>query len=752
MECLIQKRTFAALLISLSLLGCEQLEKKKKADNGLSFSVAERSLAVKAGSCTPVHILSLNAQGGLIQVAEETPISIQGIESSIAFRDSACQNRIESLNLPAGQSQFAFYLRPLLAGNYLVSLDDGWGGYAPGSLSLDVTAGPATAFKVTGHPQLLKSACSEPFLASVVDAYGNITFPPNDFSVSLSATANGKIFKDAACTMALAEVALEDDIASVPFYIKNDSLERFVVRGTPRADSNYSVSDITVLVQRSLPTQISINVADNRVKVGECSQPFRVQLLSSNLVAAPVNPEKVISLAVAGSGKFYRDANCGSAVSQVTIAAEESSSLFYYKGDSAETPTFTADDGPGGFTAGKLKIFVMAEIPGAVDKNFGTNGFSEVSFGGGETELTGLAVDSQGRIVAVGNYQSTIAITRWLANGASDGSFGQGGKLLLDVGDKREQAFSLAIQADGKIVIGGTVGENDEADFLLIRLLSEGALDETFGTNGVGTYSLSSSADWGRSVAVQTDGRILLAGGANGDTDFGVIRISPQGLLDSEFGTEGVVITNLRSRDRAYALALQKDGKIVVAGQAYDDDFGIARYLTNGSLDTGFGSAETGKLIKNHGDDEYVAQVSIADNGKIYLTGTSKDGDDSDVIVDRLNSDGNYDGDFNADGSFDFSTSNYGGQDEAYALCLTPDGKAVVAGNLGPLGSSRAGMLRVNTVGLLDNPLFGGPEGTVYPTVEASRISSLQLHPGKQKFFAGLTKAKNAFVVGLYGL
>jgi uncharacterized delta-60 repeat protein len=158
-----------------------------------------------------------------------------------------------------------------------------------------------------------------------------------------------------------------------------------------------------------------------------------------------------------------------------------------------------------------------------------------------------------------------------------------------------------AIQSDGKIIVGGSIGVPDGSDFVMVRFKADGSLDTAFGIGGKVTTDFS-PVDWSGAIAIQPDGKILRAGMtvANSSRDLAIARYNSDGSLDVAFGVGGKVTTDFYGLNEfATGLAIQSDGKIVAAGSVpqlsatigvgIDSDFGLVRYNPNGSLDTTFG-------------------------------------------------------------------------------------------------------------------------------------------------------------------
>ena len=208
---------------------------------------------------------------------------------------------------------------------------------------------------------------------------------------------------------------------------------------------------------------------------------------------------------------------------------------------------------------------------------------------------------------------------------ACDTGFGTGGKVTTPIGTDSDYAQDVAVQADGKIIVSGyTKVSLFDTDFALVRYNADGSLDTGFGTGGKVTTAFGTGYDEAYSVTVQADGKIIVAGSANnGSEDFALVRYNADGSLDSGFGTGGKVTTPIGAgTDTAYDVLVQSDGKIVVAGQASGTgyDFALARYNADGSLDTGFGTGGT-VLTAVSANNDYGRFVALQSDGKIVVGG-----------------------------------------------------------------------------------------------------------------------------------
>jgi uncharacterized delta-60 repeat protein len=324
---------------------------------------------------------------------------------------------------------------------------------------------------------------------------------------------------------------------------------------------------------------------------------------------------------------------------------------------------------------------------GSLDTSFGSGGKVTTDFGSNQAPGLAVALQSDGKIVVAGLTQtndSNFALARYDTNGTLDTSFGSGGKVTTDFSGSEDQAFAVAIQSDGKIIAAGhSFSSSTSADFALARYNTDGALDTSFGAGGKVTTDFSGSADNAHAVAIQLDGKIVVAGRVRNQTtsdDFGLARYNTNGSLDTSFGTGGKVTTDftgVAGPDEAQALAIQLDGKIVAVGfaSAASGNFALARYNADGTLDTSFGTG--GRATTDFGCDDRALGVAIQVDGKIVTAGVTC----GDFALARYNTNGTLDSSFGTAGivTTDFS----GGDDGAFAVAIQPDGKIVAAGFAG---------------------------------------------------------------------
>jgi uncharacterized delta-60 repeat protein len=268
-----------------------------------------------------------------------------------------------------------------------------------------------------------------------------------------------------------------------------------------------------------------------------------------------------------------------------------------------------------------------------------------------------------------------------------DPSFGNGGKVVTDFTGSTDVGFALAIQADGKMIVGGSVANvpTNGTDYGLARYNSDGSLDQSFGTGGRVMTDVGGQGDFISAIGLQSDGKIVAAGFSFTDNifDFSVARYNANGTLDNTFGNGGRVLTDFQNNDdEAFGMVIQPDGKIVLAGftadSNFDLDFALLRYNPDGSLDNSFGIG--GKVTSDFSgsDDQSFALLRQAD-GKLVAAGAAINSQtfESEFALARFNIDGSLDGTFGKGGK---TTTAFGESSGISSILLLPGGKIMTAG------------------------------------------------------------------------
>jgi len=322
-------------------------------------------------------------------------------------------------------------------------------------------------------------------------------------------------------------------------------------------------------------------------------------------------------------------------------------------------------------------------------------------FAGAGDGVGAIAVQPDGKLVAAGaatiNWQADFALARYNSNGTLDTGFGTDGRVTTDFGGRYEVARSVALQWDGKIVVAGGSVIGLFNDFAVARYLSDGTLDASFGTGGKvitkfenrpdGMAPGEVSAD-ANSVAVQPDGKIVVAGYANieGEEDFALVRYNANGTLDTSFGTGGKVITDFTRDDSTFSVAVEPDGKILVAGMADVSrgyGFALVRYNSNGTLDASFGAGgivttDFGLLDQGF-SVAYAASLAVQPDGGIVAAGRAYFNGGFHSGLARYNSDGTLDASFGTGGRVTADFQGPDDYDQFTSVVVQPDAKIVVA-------------------------------------------------------------------------
>jgi uncharacterized delta-60 repeat protein len=280
---------------------------------------------------------------------------------------------------------------------------------------------------------------------------------------------------------------------------------------------------------------------------------------------------------------------------------------------------------------------------GSLDATFGDDGKVTTDIGallgivGANARASAVVLQPDGKIVAVGgNF-----FVRYHADGALDASFGEGG--VTTIGQRpMEGTFDLsaaALQPDGKIVAAGFVNNLNTSpafpfvsSFVLARVLPDGAFDTSFGSDGLVKTNIALNAE-ANAVALQPDGKIVAAGRTVEATDdpnifarnFTLARYLPDGMLDTSFGSGGLVTTDFGGGSSANGVILQPDGKIVAAGSASNEsDFALARYLQDGALDTTFSG--DGLVTTPDPQFSFALGLALQPDGRLVLAGATLSG------------------------------------------------------------------------------------------------------------------------------
>lgn len=358
------------------------------------------------------------------------------------------------------------------------------------------------------------------------------------------------------------------------------------------------------------------------------------------------------------------------------------------------------------YTKALRNLFLAASIFPAItlhaqvwlDPTFGNGGVVSISLASSLDAATCMALQPDGKIVVGGTYASTpdhadFLVARYEADGSLDPDFGNGGWNILDHG-LYDVVNDLALQPDGGIILVGTT-QGAGTDKVMMRFTTSGQLDPTFNGTGFLIIDDSFQEDQLNGVAVQSDGKIVAVGqGFDGSKDvFYICRLNADGAFDTSFGGTGEVEHTISGDNcRAHDVAIMPDGRIVSVGTSYSDattkfDAVAVCYLADGTLDNSFDGDGKAIFVWSFLDDIALAVV-VQPDGKVVMGGTeSEAGPNTRVTVSRMNADGGHDLDFGANGTMRTWTGI--AATRCGALALDADGRIIVAGAAAASGVAR---------------------------------------------------------------
>ncbi len=399
-------------------------------------------------------------------------------------------------------------------------------------------------------------------------------------------------------------------------------------------------------------------------------------------------------------------------------------------------------------SAGKTYI-AKRLADGSPDISFATSGFS------GPFDLNVLQATWQadGKILILYRIaMGDIGMARFKTTGNLDSTFGNNGIQSTNI----RLLSAIAVQSDGKIVVAGQEFTGSSFfDYLIARFNSDGSPDYGFGSNGKQTVDLSDYDD-ATAIAIQSDGKIVLGGTATLTVNslnignFGLVRFNNDGSIDNTFGTGGTVITQFDpgAECRITGVVIQGDGKIVAAGSTYLCDntgctnsrFALARYNPDGTLDNTFNA--TGLQSIAFSRSVSCAAVSLQSDGKIVAAGFAG-GTTFDFAVARYNTDGSLDNTFDSDGyTITTLSSLTNGYDRLKLLAVQNDGKILIGTTI---GSVDFGLARYNTNGSLDNTLNSSgilvDQVSFTYTYSTTRFTETGIQPDRKIIAGGVASA-----------
>jgi len=352
--------------------------------------------------------------------------------------------------------------------------------------------------------------------------------------------------------------------------------------------------------------------------------------------------------------------------------------------------------------------------PGDLDTGFSSDGKVLTDIGTADSGRA-VAIQADGKVVVAGyalvSGSYDFAIARYDSNGDLDTGFSSDGLVTADLSSTHELGYGVAIQSDGKIlIVGATDYGGVNADFGVIRLTSAGALDTTFSSDGIVDVGVGAADDYALDVAVASDGDIVVVGyGSNGSNwDVAVIRLDSSGNLDTDFSSDGKALYAIGSgHDYGYGLDIASDGDLLITGSSHngsDDDVLVLRLDADGTLDTAFDGDGIWTADIGSGTSDEGRGIVEASDGDVLVGGSTDDGDD-DILAVRLTPVGVLDTAFSSDGMATVAIGS--GNDVGYGIAEQDDGSVVVAGTSHDGSSEDIAVVRFTSAGALDTGFSG---------------------------------------------
>ncbi|MBK8092251.1 MAG: choice-of-anchor D domain-containing protein [Verrucomicrobiaceae bacterium] len=391
-------------------------------------------------------------------------------------------------------------------------------------------------------------------------------------------------------------------------------------------------------------------------------------------------------------------------------------------------------------------LVLVLQGPGVLDYSFNASGKVKTAIGSGNEQAWDVAVQADGKVVAVGwSYNGSsddFAVVRYNTDGTLDSGFGTGGKVTTSIGNESDQAYGVAVQADGKIVVAGFSTNSGVQHVAVVRYNTNGTLDNTFDNDGKVVTPVGTTSE-GRAVVLHEDGRIFVGGDYwNGtDTDFCVVAYNKDGSLFPDYLGSLSTLSQPGRNDEATCLKLTPDGRVYLGGYyqvGSDRVFTLARLAHGGWLDSSFGSG--GWVTTQVGASDFGRALALQSNGKILLAGNAPGGGGHDAVIVRYNFDGTLDTTFDGDGLVGIAFGGYG--DYAYSVELDWSGKILVGGITEDGVAENFLLARLHTNGDLDTSFHGsGKLSTSFGATSYDHAYGMALQPNGRIVLAGMASS-----------
>ncbi len=402
---------------------------------------------------------------------------------------------------------------------------------------------------------------------------------------------------------------------------------------------------------------------------------------------------------------------------------------------------------------GLLLLPLSYSQSGILDNSFDTDGIVVTDIDSNWDITYDIAIQNDGKIVSAGlitiGGEYTMGVLRYFANGSLDTTFGNGGMVSIDFDTAAQfnEAYSVNIQSDGKIIVAGSAEINTDRGFAVARLNTNGSLDNSFDGDGkkVVQLGLIGYVDIARDVLIDASGKIILVGEMttlSHGKDFALLKLHADGNIDTTFGNNGLASANFSGLDDiGYSGVILMDGRIAVGGSTTvfsDTDFGLAVFTSNGTLDNSFSGNGKHNTDFGAGNDQ-AFDIKQQGDGKILLAGSSTIFSTKDITAARYLLNGQLDTNFNTDGKL-VTTINASGDDEARSILIQPDNYILLGGYTKTGSNSDFALLRIDYNGVEDST-FGTNAlvTTTIPGGQENQIYDLALQPDLKVIAAGIS-------------
>jgi uncharacterized delta-60 repeat protein len=508
---------------------------------------------------------------------------------------------------------------------------------------------------------------------------------PESFTVSLANVRCAKLGKQRAATVTI----LDDDQPPPP------PAPTFTIGGTV---DGLQGSGLVLSTVGSAPLPVSANGSFTFPGTASDGQSYEVKVATQ-----PHNPDQVCTVQN-GAGQIARANVSNIAVHCALLATPSGLDTTFGSGGRVTTP----GDGDGEAVLiqpdGRIVTVGPRQVPatfhfqfgatrhdaaGNLDPSFGTGGVVTTSLGGNDDKAFDAAMFPDGGFVTVGQADPSglgntdFGIVRYTPDGQPEPTFGTGGKLVSDLFGRDDGANAVAVQPDGKIIVAGFATTSPaNFDFALVRYNPDGTLDHSFGGDGIVTTDIGTLHEGITDIALQPDGKITAIGAT--DQDAVLARYNPDGTLDLTFGNSGTVLGGIGTNE-VNGVAITPAGTILVAGSRGGPTGGldpiVASYAPNGKLNLGFGQGGVAQADLSGGTDSGDDLV-VKPNGDIVVVGSALSATVTDMALIR----------FKPDGTLDtFLTADFTGFGEfGHALAIDSQGRIVAAGSASGFALMRA--------------------------------------------------------------